>query len=151
MNDISIHRSLCVNPSDCVQILLVEDDPLDLQLALRALKKAAFGALIQVARDGEETLELLFSPEGKPALQPGLILLDLKLPKIDGFEVLQRIRSDPRTRMIPVVIVSSSTQPNDMTRSYQLGANSYIVKAVCFEQFALAIKGLAKLLDPASL
>jgi len=126
-----------------VEILLVEDNPQDLQLALRALKKANLDNHIHVARDGEEALQFIFC-EGEYASRkidkpPKVILLDLKLPKVDGLEVLQRVKSDPRTRTIPVVVLTSSKEQSDVLKSYNLGVNSYIVKPVNFEQFADAV------------
>lgn len=129
-----------------VEILLVEDNPDDLKLALRALKKAALSNHIQVARDGEEALEWIFC-EGAYANRkiediPKVILLDLKLPKVDGLEVLQRVKGDPRTKAIPVVVLTSSKEQNDIIRSYNYGVNSYIVKPVNFESFAKAVQEL---------
>jgi len=129
-----------------VEILLVEDNPQDLELALRALKKANLGNRIEVARDGAEALEFIFC-EGAHAGRriedaPKVVLLDLKLPKVDGIEVLERIRSDPRTSMIPVVVLTSSKEQNDLVRSYRLGVNSYVVKPVSFDQFASAVQQL---------
>jgi two-component system response regulator len=129
-----------------VEILLVEDDPRDLELALRALKRANLGNRIEVARDGAEALEFLFC-EGAHAARriedvPKVVLLDLKLPKVDGLEVLQRIRSDPRTRMIPVVVLTSSKEQQDLIETYRLGVNSYVVKPVRFDQFAEAVQQL---------
>jgi len=129
-----------------LEILVVEDNPQDLELLLRALKKANLGNRIEVARDGAEALEFIFC-EGAHAGRriedvPKVILLDLKLPKVDGLEVLQRIRSDPRTKMIPVVVLTSSKEQNDLVRSYQLGVNSYVVKPVSFDQFAHAVQQL---------
>lgn len=129
-----------------VELLLVEDDPRDLELALRALKKANFGNRIEVARDGAEALEFIFG-EGAHAGRrvedgPKVVLLDLKLPKVDGLEVLQRIRSDPRTKMTPVVVLTSSKEQRDLVESYRLGVNSYVVKPVSFEQFADAVQQL---------
>lgn len=131
---------------NAVEILLVEDNPDDLKLALRALQKAALSNRIQVARDGEEALEWIFC-EGAYAGRkiedtPKVILLDLKLPKVDGLEVLQRIKGDPRTRAIPVVVLTSSKEQNDIIRSYNYGVNSYIVKPVNFDSFAKAVQEL---------
>jgi CheY-like chemotaxis protein len=129
-----------------VEILVVEDNPQDLELLLRALKKANLGNRIEVARDGAEALEFVFC-EGAHAARriedvPKVILLDLKLPKVDGLEVLQRIRSDPRTKTIPVVVLTSSKEQRDLVESYRLGVNSYVVKPVSFDQFAGAVQQL---------
>ena len=131
---------------DQVEILLVEDDPEDLDLTIRALNDERVCNRIQVARDGEEALDFLFCrgsySERDRDHHPKLILLDLKLPKVDGLEVLEQIKRDPRTRAIPVVILTSSKQEQDMMQGYQLGANSYIQKPVDFEQFQATIKRL---------
>lgn len=129
-----------------VEILLVEDSPTDLKLALRALKKANLTNRIHVARDGAEALEFIFceGPHSARKIEdtPKVILLDLKLPKVDGLEVLKRLKSDPRTQQIPVVVLTSSKEQSDVVRSYQLGVNSYIVKPVEFESFAKAVQEL---------
>jgi two-component system response regulator len=129
-----------------VEILLVEDNPQDLELALRALRKANFSNHIQVARDGAEALDFIFCEgihrERKIEDVPKVILLDLKLPKVDGLEVLKRIKGDPRTRAIPIVILTSSREQRDVVESYRLGVNSYIVKPVNFEGFAAAVREL---------
>jgi len=129
-----------------VEILLVEDNPQDLELTLRALQKANFGNRIHVARDGAEALDFIFSQgvhAGRDVRDnPKLILLDLKLPKIDGLEVLRRIKGDPLTRVIPVVIMTSSKEQRDVLESYNLGVNSYIVKPVNFERFVEAVQHL---------
>jgi CheY-like chemotaxis protein len=135
-----------MNEPNAVEILLVEDTAEDLELTLRALKKARLANHIHVARDGAEALEFLFR-EGPfasrpPGEEPKVILLDLKLPKVDGLEVLQRIKADPRTRAIPVVVLTSSKEQRDVVKSYQLGVNSYIVKPVEFEGFATAVQEL---------
>jgi len=124
----------------------VEDNPEDLALALRALQKVNLTNHIEVARDGAEALEFIFC-EGAHATRqiedgPRVILLDLKLPKVDGLEVLTRLKSDPRTRTIPVVVLTSSKEQSDVVRSYQLGVNSYIVKQVNSEGFARAVQDL---------
>jgi two-component system, response regulator len=135
-----------MNESTPVEILLVEDNPQDLGLAQRALRKANFSNRIHIARDGEEALEFIFC-EGAHALRkiedsPKVILLDLKLPKVDGLEVLRRIKGDPRTKAIPVVVLTSSKEQSDVVESYQLGVNSYIVKPVNFEGFVAAVQQL---------
>lgn len=129
-----------------IEILLVEDDPEDLDLTMRALSDEHVCNQIQVARDGEEALDFLFCrgvhSERDSACHPKLILLDLKLPKVDGLEVLEQIKSDPRTKAVPVVILTSSKQEQDLIQGYQLGANSYIQKPVDFEHFQSTIKRL---------
>jgi two-component system response regulator len=132
--------------SHIIEILLVEDSPEDLELTQRALRNANLGNHIQVARDGAEAMDFIFC-EGvytgrKIEDTPKLILLDLKLPKVDGLEVLERIKSDPRTRHIPVVILTSSKEQTDVIKSYKLGVNSYIVKPVNFESFTAAVQEL---------
>jgi two-component system response regulator len=131
---------------DIVDILLVEDNPQDLELALRALQKAKIRNRIQVARDGAEALDFIFCEgnhhDRKIEDTPKVILLDLKLPKVDGLEVLKRLKGDERTRSIPVVILTSSREQKDIVESYQLGVNSYIVKPVNFEGFANAVRDL---------
>ena len=131
---------------DEIEILLVEDDPDDLELAMHALNDEHICNRIQVARDGEEALDFLFcrGPHSRrdPECHPKLVLLDLKLPKVDGLEVLEQIRSNPRTRALPVVILTSSKQEQDMVQGYRLGVNSYIQKPVDFDQFRSTIKRL---------
>lgn len=130
--------------SEPIELLLVEDNPQDLELTLRALRKANFANRIQIARDGEEAIHFIFGPDGRQLtpFPPRVILLDLKLPKIDGLEVLRRIRGDARTRLIPVVVLTSSKEQRDIVESYQLGVNSYIVKPVDFEGFHEAVHAL---------
>jgi two-component system, response regulator len=127
-------------------ILLVEDNPDDELLTLRALKKNNFTNEVVVARDGVEALDYLFATgeyAGRDAsVMPQLILLDLKLPRVDGLEVLRRLRSDERTRLLPVVILTSSKELEDMLDSYGSGANSYVRKPVNFEQFVWAVEQL---------
>ena len=135
-----------MNETHEIEILIVEDNQDDLDMALRALRKANLTNKIQTVRDGAEALEFIFC-EGAFAGRkfenpPKVILLDLKLPKIDGMEVLKRIKGDPRTKMIPVVILTSSKEQRDVIQSYHLGVNSYIVKPVNFEQFAAAVQEL---------
>jgi two-component system response regulator len=135
-----------MNETEAVELLIVEDNPQDLELSLRALRKAHLSNRIHVARDGAEALEFIFC-EGAHAQRkitdgPKVIMLDLKLPRIDGIEVLRRIKSDPRTKMIPVVMLTSSKEQSDVVESYNLGVNSYIVKPVNFERFAEAVRDL---------
>ena len=125
-------------------ILLVEDNPSDIDLTKRALERSRVANVLVVARDGQEALEYLFgtSPTTGPGRLPELVLLDLKLPKVDGHEVLRRIRADPHTRRVPVVIMTTSKEDQDVAQSYDLGANSYIRKPVDFTQFAGAVEQL---------
>jgi CheY-like chemotaxis protein len=117
-------------------ILLVEDNPDDLELAQVALRESGFDAEALVARDGQEALDLLCNPQPDPkASYPSVVLLDLKLPRVNGFEVLKRLRQDARTRYLPVVVMSSSREERDVLESYQLGANSYIQKPLDFSKF----------------
>ncbi len=135
-----------MNEANAIELLLVEDNPQDLELALRALRTANLGNRIHVARDGAEALEFIFC-EGPHAARriadaPKVILLDLKLPKIDGLEVLKRLKGDTRTKAIPVVVLTSSKEQRDVIESYHLGVNSYIVKPVNFEGFTAAVRDL---------
>ena len=131
---------------DMKTILLVEDNPDDELLAIRALKKNKIMNEVVVARDGAEALDYLFGTgayEGRDtSVMPQVILLDLKLPKISGLEVLKRLRNDDRTKLLPVVVLTSSKEDRDLNESYRLGANSYIRKPVDFAQFSEAIKQL---------
>ena len=129
-----------------VEILLVEDNPSDVELTLRAFKKNNITNNVHVARDGAEALDFIFA-RGEYADRadnpfPKVILLDLKLPKIDGLEVLRRIKADERTKMIPVVVLTSSREEPDLMESYKLGVNSYITKPVDFDNFAKAVAAL---------
>jgi CheY-like chemotaxis protein len=124
-----------------IEILLVEDNPQDAELALRALRQAKITNHIHVARDGAEAIEILFGDAShRPEMAPKVVLLDLKLPKVDGLEVLKRVKSDPRTKLIPVVVLTSSREQSDIVESYRLGVNSYIVKPVDFDRFADAVQ-----------
>jgi CheY-like chemotaxis protein len=122
-------------------ILLVEDNPKDEALTLRALKKGNIANKVVVARDGVQALDYLFAPGADAGrnMLPQLILLDLKLPKIDGHEVLKRIRDDERTQLLPVVILTTSVEDRDRLEGYRLGANSYVRKPVDFAEFAQAV------------
>jgi len=135
-----------MNDANIVEILLVEDNQQDLDLAIRALNKAKLANRLHIARDGVEALEFLFceGPHSQRQIEhgPKVILLDLKLPKVDGLEVLQRLKKDPRTKSIPVVVLTSSREQSDVIESYNLGVNSYIVKPVNFEQFSEAVQKL---------
>jgi CheY-like chemotaxis protein len=128
-----------------VEILLVEDDPLDLQMTLRALE-AGTPSRIEVARDGEEALDFLFCrgaySHRSPDSGPKLVLLDLKLPKVDGLQVLRELKADPRRRSIPVVVLTSSGEQRDVVDSYNLGVNSYIQKPVDIGEFRQIVKTL---------
>jgi two-component system, response regulator len=127
-------------------ILLVEDNPDDEELTLKVFKKNNIFNEVVVARDGVEALDYLFATgkyaDRSPTRLPHLILLDLKLPKLGGLEVLEQVRADPRTALIPVVILTSSSEEMDILSSYRLGANSYVRKPVEFQQFAEVIKKL---------
>ena len=127
-------------------ILLVEDNQDDEELALMAFKKGHVANEVVVARDGVEALDYLFGTgphAGRDVgILPQLMLLDLKLPKVDGLEVLRRVRADPRTRRLPVVILTSSREEDDLIRGYDLGANSYVRKPVAFDQFVQAASQL---------
>jgi two-component system response regulator len=127
-----------------VEILLVEDNPNDVRLTLHALRQHKIANRVQVARDGAEALDFLFGTglyAGRAVENtPKLVLLDLKLPLVDGAEVLRQIKAEPRTQMIPVVVLTTSREDRDIVDSYRLGVNSYIVKPVDFDQFAEAMR-----------
>ena len=129
-----------------VEILLVEDNPDDVELTLHAFRKNNLANRVHVVRDGAEALEFLFCTgaykDRRIEDTPHVVLLDLKLPKVDGLEVLRSLKGGPRTRMIPVVVLTSSREDRDIMESYQLGVNSYIVKPVNFEQFTEAVRQL---------
>lgn len=128
-----------------VEILLVEDDPNDLELTVRTLRQHRLANVIQVARDGADALDFLFCRgafASRSFVNPRIVLLDLKLPKVDGLEVLKGIREDPRTAMLPVVVLTSSKQQQDVLSSYQLHVNSYIQKPVDFDEFQKTIQQL---------
>ncbi|SRR5581483_1487285 len=129
-----------------VEILLVEDNPRDLELTVRALRKGHFANSIVTVNDGEEALDFLFArgrySDRDVNHRPKVVFLDLKLPKVDGIEVLRQVKSDERTKMLPVVIVTSSAEERDRVESYDLGANSYVVKPIEFDDFVKTIRDL---------
>jgi two-component system response regulator len=133
-----------VAPSEAVELLLVEDDPQDAEMTLRALRKSKLANSVYHVKDGAEALDFIFAKGSYAWRQvecgPRVILLDLKLPKVDGLEVLKRVKSDDRAKKIPVVILTSSKEEKDIVESYALGVNSYLVKPVGFEQFVDAVK-----------
>ncbi len=127
------------------RILLVEDDPKDVELTLTALEEYNLANEVVIARDGEEALDYLYSRGSfatRSSGNPAVLLLDLKLPKIDGLEVLQQVKSDENLKLIPVVVLTSSNEEKDMVASYRLGVNAYVVKPVDFHEFVNAIKEL---------
>jgi two-component system response regulator len=127
------------------EILLVEDNPDDVELTLRAFRKSNIANDMIVARDGIEALDYLFSTgvhAGRPGDLPQVVLLDLNLPRVDGLQVLQRLRANPKTRLLPVVILTSSIEEQDLISGYRLGANSYIRKPVDFQEFVEAVRQL---------
>ena len=127
------------------RILLVEDDPNDVELTLTALEEYHLVNEVVVARDGEEALDYLHRRgafERRPNGNPAVLLLDLKLPKVDGLEVLQQVRSDDKLKMIPVVVLTSSHEERDLVATYKLGVNAYVVKPVDFHEFVNAVKDL---------
>ncbi len=135
-----------MNDSDPIDLLLVEDNPDDLDMTLHALRKLKTTPRLHVARDGVEALDFICcrGPHSARKIEnaPRLILMDLKLPKIDGLEVLRQIKNDPRTAAIPVVMLTSSREQTDVVQSYRFGVNSYIVKPVDFSLFAEAVQNL---------
>jgi CheY-like chemotaxis protein len=131
--------------ADLRPILLVEDSPKDLELTLAALAKCQLANEIHIARDGEEAIDYLYATgkhEGRTEGDPAVVLLDLKLPKIDGLEVLERVKRDPNLRHIPIVMLTSSRKEQDLVRSYELGVNAFVVKPVEFTKFFEAIEDL---------
>ena len=122
-----------------VEILLIEDNPDDAGLAIRALKKNNLANNLLHLQDGQEALDFLFDDNNQ---MPKLILLDLKMPKVDGIEVLRKLKSDERKRIIPIVVLTSSKEERDIVESYKLGVNAYIVKPVDFDQFVKAVTEL---------
>jgi DNA-binding response OmpR family regulator len=127
------------------RILLVEDDPKDVELTLTALEEYNLANEVIVARDGEEALEYLYSRgkfKTRSSGNPAVVLLDLKLPKVDGLEVLKQVKSEEKLRMIPIVVLTSSKEEKDMVASYKLGVSAYVVKPVDFHEFVNAIKEL---------
>lgn len=139
-------RHRCGMDMDHRPILLVEDNPDDAELALHALKESNVANEVLVARDGNEALEILFgdgaATRKTTRTRPSLVLLDLKLPGFDGFDILKRIRDDESTRLMPVVILTSSKEHSDLLKGYRLGANSYVRKPVDYEQFLTAVRQL---------
>jgi len=133
------------NNKNEVEILLVEDNPNDIEITLRALKKNRLTNQVQVVRDGEEALDFVLAKgkfKDRPLKNPKIILLDLKLPKVSGLEVLKEIKSRPESKIIPVIVMTSSQEESDMIQSYRLGVNSYIVKPVDFDKFVDAVRAL---------
>jgi len=127
---------------NAVEILLVEDNPSDAKLALRALQRNNIGNAIHHAWDGAEAIDYIFGEGTEAPRQPRVVLLDLKLPKVDGIEVLRRLKADERTRAIPVVVLTSSKEERDVVETYRLGVNSYIAKPVDFTQFSEAMRAI---------
>ncbi|MEU4621887.1 response regulator [Actinoplanes sp. NPDC023801] len=123
------------------RILIIDDSPDDVALTLRALKKNNITNAVDIATDGEEALRYLFPPDGQPPVPlPALVLLDLNMPKVTGLEVLRSIRADARTRYLPVVILTTSTEERDIVNTYDIGANSFVRKPVAFDEFLDAVR-----------
>ncbi len=135
-----------VDPIDPIDLLLVEDNPRDVELTLHAFTQHKLANSVHVVRDGAEALDFLFAQGdygGRATVaHPRVVLLDLKLPKVDGIEVLRAMRQDPRTRTVPVVVLTSSQEERDIVEAYRLGVNSYIVKPLDFEKFGEAVSSL---------
>lgn len=130
-----------MTPSAPVEILIIEDNSHDAELAMRALRKNHLANSVVWVRDGAEALDFFFGAV-PPAVAPRVVLLDLKLPKVDGIEVLRRLRTEPATRLLPIVVLTSSREEIDLVRTYELGVNSYIVKPVDFENFSEVVRQL---------
>jgi CheY-like chemotaxis protein len=130
-----------MDPED-IEILLVEDNPKDVELTLHALKRHNLANKVHVARDGQEALDVFFDGDRVRPVRPRMVLLDLKLPKVSGLEVLRRLKEDARTKAIPVIVLTSSTTDRDLVESYQLGVNSYVRKPIDFNEFIAAAKTL---------
>jgi CheY-like chemotaxis protein len=131
--------------ADLKPILLVEDNPNDIELTLAALERSQLANEIVICRDGAEALDYLYrrgAHEGVEARDPAVVLLDLKLPKVDGLEVLAAVKGDPRLRVVPIVMLTSSREESDLVRSYELGVNAFVVKPVGFNDFFAAIQDL---------
>ncbi|BEL06289.1 response regulator [Actinoplanes sichuanensis] len=124
------------------KILLIDDSPDDVALTLRALNKNNITNAVDIASDGEEAIRYLFPADGQPDTLPALVLLDLNMPKVSGLEVLRHIRDDPRTRYLPVVVLTTSTEERDIVNTYDLGANSFVRKPVAFDEFLEAVRVL---------
>jgi len=135
-------------PEETVEILLVEDSPDDVDFFIHTFKKAGLAARLQVLPDGAEALQYIFCTgrhaQRNAANRPKVIIIDLKLPKVSGLEVLRRLKADPRTRTIPVVVLSSSQEERDLIESYEIGVNSYIVKSMDFDEFGKAVQVLSQ-------
>ncbi len=135
-----------LNNPNAIEVILIEDNPHDAELCLRALKKHGLANKVQLLQDGAEALDFIFAAGAFTGREinhrPKLILLDLKLPKVDGLEILRRIKDDERTRTIPVVVMTSSQEEKDIVESYKLGVNSYIVKPVDFDKFVNSVADL---------
>lgn len=124
---------------DPIKILLVEDNPHEVEITVRALKKGQIKNELVVARDGQEALDILLGEGSGNGLEPGLILLDLNLPKVNGLDVLKQLKADPKLRRVPVIVLTASTHEEDVVRSYDLGVNTFISKPVEFEEFIKVI------------